>query len=605
MDQKEQDQNEYQAPATVYCKTKEEFDAAVGRDFIEQANKCTGEGHKFLVGLSHGISPSGAYEYILEHYSSLHRPEYLRYTFVNSKLKRQRGLEGVTDAVGFLKELLNSGRIDKDQILGRSLDRDNMEAYADGLNEKLTAYLKKNDKTGLDYIFLATDPKGRVAGVTRLSTSFASKLPGEVVFEEGEKELTLTPQFISQTKRIAFLATKADKRRSLAWLFYRWGQPDQSPSFLRYIENVEQRMTVFVDDSALTWPQITLKRETPYGETNIRIDLPKPYEAYSRPNLPVIVLVHGFLGLNTFDGLLTSIPTHNYIAAAMHYGSIPHDLPPKEYSEHVMRNIDHVIKHFGKLGHPVYLFDHSMGNIYFLMADHRFDELEGFNTYLRGRIGANPFFGEEAKHALMGFMDSVLIPSVSYTRSTVEKVLFNTARMVVPWDSRRGVRNRGISLSEWLISKETKIRDRVWKEVKARILFLMSSMGSLPHLDQIPIARALNRLPAKVFAIQTHSALIESKQFDDQHGLTNIPQNGIPVLIIKSDRDGVAKYVERIYEQEQVQIMDVTNAEEYDLFREHLFHMVNPLKTMNIIDDFIRSAEKQKSNGKPKRQRRA
>ena len=106
MDKKEQDIDTYQAPETLYCKTKEEFDEAIGRDFIEQANKCTGEGQKFLVGLSHGISPSGAYEYILKNYASIHKPEFLRYTFVNSKLKRQRGLEGVMDAVGFLKELL-------------------------------------------------------------------------------------------------------------------------------------------------------------------------------------------------------------------------------------------------------------------------------------------------------------------------------------------------------------------------------------------------------------------------------------------------------------------------------------------------------------------
>ena len=595
----------YHAPTTTYCTSQEEFDQAVGKDFIEHANKCTGQGEKFLVGLSHGISPSGAYEYLLENYASLHRPEYIRYTFVNSKLKRQRGLEGVTDAVGFLQELLKSKRIDKDQILGRTLDRENMEAYAKGLNEKLGEYLKIHYKDGLDYIFLASDSKGRVAGITRRSTAFGSTDFGAVVVEEGEKELTLTPAFISRTKRIAFIVTKSDKRRALAWLFYRWGEPDQSPSFLRHIDNVKERMTVFVDNRALTWPQISIERETKYGPSTIRMDLPKPYGEFKNKKLPVIVLLHGFLGLNTFDGLLIAIPTHKYIAVAMHYGSIPNDLPPNQYSQHVLENIDHVVKHFGEKGHPVYLFDHSMGNIYFLMMDQQFDQLEGVKKYLKGRIGANPFFGEEAKHALMGFMDSVLIPSVSYSKSTIEKVLFNAARTIIPWDSRRGVRSRGIALSEWLISKETSVRDRVWKTVKKRILFLMTNMGSLPHLDQIPIARALGRLPAKVFAIQTHSALLESKKHDTLHGLENMPANGVPVMILKSDRDGVAKYVPRLYEDGYTEIVDVTNTEEYDFFREHLYHMVRPLATTKIIDKFIMDCVEKNSKVNQGRKKRA
>ena len=250
----ENENTPYQAPATTYCTSQEEFDEAVGKDFIEHANKCNGEGKKFLVGLSHGISPSGAHDYILDNYASIHRPEHIRYTFVNSKLKRQRGLEGVTDAVGFLKKLLQKKLIEKDQILGRTLDREDIEAYAKGLNEKLADYLKLHKKEGLDYIFLASDPKGRVAGITRRSTAFESTDLGVVVEEEGEKELTLSPAFISKTKRIAFIVTKSDKRRALAWLFYRWGEPDQSPSFLRHIENVEDRMTVFVDNRALTWP---------------------------------------------------------------------------------------------------------------------------------------------------------------------------------------------------------------------------------------------------------------------------------------------------------------------------------------------------------------
>ena len=88
--------------------------------------------------------------------------------------------------------------------------------------------------------------------------------------------------------------------------------------------------------------------------------------------LPVVLLIHGFLGLNSFDGLLAAIPSHKYIAAAMHYGSIPSELPPSQYSRHIVANIDAVVSHFGSKGHPVYIFDHSMGNIYFLMIDRLF-----------------------------------------------------------------------------------------------------------------------------------------------------------------------------------------------------------------------------------------
>ena len=96
-----------------------------------------------------------------------------------------------------------------------------------------------------------------------------------------------------------------------------------------------------------------------------------------------------------------------------------------------------------------------------------------------------------------------------------------------------------------------------------------------------------------MFAIQTHSALEQSRAFDKQEGLVNMPQHGIPVLIIKSDRDGVARYVPRIYEEnENVHVMDVTNPQEEDLFREHLYHMVHPQRTTQIIDEFIRVAEK-------------
>lgn len=574
---------DYTAPETLYFKTREEFDEAVGLDFIQHANEVTRKG-KFLVGLSHGMSPSGAYQYVLDHYAKLSRPENIRYTFVNSKLKRQRGLKGVTDAVGFLKQLLNSGRISKDQILGRGFNRNSMEAYCSEMNVKLAEYLDEEGKEGFDYMFIATDPAGRVAGVTRKSKAFDVEEIGTVVSDLDQKELTLTPYFIKKTTRIAFLATKAEKRRALAWLYYRWGKPDESPSFLRYMKDVDKRMTVFVDDKALTWPQVEVMRDTPYGESTIRVDMANPYEEDDKEKLPVIVLVHGFLGLNSYDGLLTAISSKKYIAAAMHYGSVPNDLPVEEYSDHIMRNIDAVVNHFGDRGHPVYLFDHSMGNIYFLMMEQQFHELNGIKKYLRGRIGANPFFGEECRHAILGFLDNVILPS---KQGATEKALFLTARQIIPLDSKIGVRNRSIGMAKWLISKDSGLRDRVWKAAKSRILHLMSKMGSLPHLNRIPIERALNRLPAKIFVIQTHSALKESKKFDQLTSLTNMETHGVPVLILKSERDSVAKFVPRIYKDSHARIMDITDPKEKDVFREHLFHMVNPLLTSLIIDDFI------------------
>ena len=578
----------YIAPKAEYFKEKDAFDKAAGLDFITHANETTRKGEKFLAGLSHGTSPSGVYQYILDHYDKLSSPENIRYTFVNSKLSRQRGLSDVTDAISFLKQLLASGKISKDQILGRSLNRDNMEEYSAEMNTKLSEYLNSQGKEGLDYMIIATDPAGRVAGITRFSEAFDVEDIGCIVTDRKEKELTLTPHFIKKTKRIAFLATKAEKRRALAWLYYRWGNPNESPSFLRFMDDVEKRLLVFIDDEALTWPSIRLERETDYGSSRITIDFAKPFNPKATVKLPVVLLVHGFLGLNSYDGLLTSIPTRKYIAAAMHYGSVPHDLPIKEYSDHVMRNIDKVVEYFGKLGHPVYLFDHSMGNIYFMMMERSFDELDGIKNYLRGRIGANPFFGEEAKHAFVGFLDNVILPS---GQGIAEKTVFYAARQIVPLDSKVGVRNRGISMSKWLISKESAVRERVWKATKGRILTLMSSLGSLPHLNRIPIERALNRLPAKIFVIQTHSALIESKFFDKQTSFPNMEAHNIPILILKSERDGVAKYVSRAYDNSHAQVIDITDENERDLFREHLYHMVNPLLSTVVIDEFITQTE--------------
>jgi 6-phosphogluconolactonase/glucosamine-6-phosphate isomerase/deaminase len=588
LDEDKWETGDYHAPETRYFKAKDLFDQAVGQDFIQTVNQFTGKGEKFLVGLSHGQSPAGAYTYILEHYKEIRRPELLRYTFVNSPLKRQRDLHGVMDSKTFLMRLIRERFITKDQILGRSLTRDTLEQYLVEFNASLANFLHEEKKQGMDFVFLASDPSGRVAGISRNSEAFLSKDIAVLVNDKKGRELTATPHFLMQSRRIAFLATKADKRRPLARLYYRWGQPDESPSFLRYMDNVKKRMTVYIDDQALTWPQLEVTRPTPYGDSRIKIDIAKPYNDQTKKKLPVVLLIHGFLGLNSYDALLTAIPSSRYITAAMHYGSVPYDLPTKDYSKHIMLNIDAVVKFFGEKGHPVYLFDHSMGNIYFLMMDREFDRLSGINTYLRGRIGANPFFGEEAKHAMLGFMDNVILPS---GQGLVAKAFFMAARNVVPWDTKVGVRNRGIGLSEWLISKETSFRDRVWKAAKERIMYLMTNLGSLPHLNRIPLEQALSRLPVKLFAIQTHSALQESKAFDRQVGLVNMTKHNIPVMILKSEKDGVAKYVPRLYQGEGIQVIDVTDHDEKDPFREHLFHMIQPLQTANIIDRFVSEIE--------------
>ena len=304
-----------------------------------------------------------------------------------------------------------------------------------------------------------------------------------------------------------------------------------------------------------------------------------------------MLLIHGFLGLNTYDGLLTSISSNKYITAAMHYGSIPYNLPPSKYSEHVLHNIDAVVAFFGSKGHSVYIFDHSMANTYFLMIDRDYEKLDGIKKYLSGRIGANPFFGEEAKHALLGFMDNVLLPS---DQSFVEKALFLSLRRIIPWDLKRNVRRRGIYLTRWLINRDTSNLNRIWKPIKNRIFYLMTKLGSLPELNKVPITRALNRLPAKVFAIQIHSALKESMTFDDQAGIRISEEYNFPVLILKSEQDPVAKFVSRIYENCPVEIIDITNPNEKDQFREHLYHMVHPITTSKIVDEFIQKIEKTK-----------
>ena len=578
-------------PKTQYFKTKNEFDVAVGEDFINYANKAKGE--RFLVGLSHGQSPSGAYKYILDNYHRIKNPEIVRYTFVNSPLKHQKNLsEDITDAGNFLKALVRKNLLDKENILGSNLKGQKMETYAKEFDRRLGAYIKKYDKEGLDYVFLATSSAGHVAGISRNSSTFGSKKIVEIVEERKIKKITGTPQFLKKSKRIAFLTTKAEKRRALGWLFYKNGKPNESPSFLRHIDDVENRMTVFIDDEALTWPQVEVLREGQHGISTIRIDVAKPYNEDAKRKLPVVLLIHGFLGLNSFDGLLTGMPSRKYIAAAMHYGSIPDALPINRYSHHVVNNIDAAVNFFGSKGHPVYILDHSMGNVYFMMINRDINRLKGIKKYLRGRIGANPFFGIESKHALLGFMDNVIIPSLKLeNKNRTERVLLKSLRSLIPIDTKKGVRNRGIKMTDFLIRKDSAMRDRVWKSVKERIIYLMTNMDSLPVLNRIPIERALNRLPVKLFVIQIHSALLESKTFDEQVGSTNMEKNDIPILILKSDRDAIAKYLPRIYKDENCAVIDITNRKEKDLFREHLYHMVCPEETIQLVDEFITEVE--------------
>ncbi len=583
------DSDNYKAPETLFCHTKPEFDQAVGVDFIQYANATTKKGELFIVGLSHGISPSGPYEYILEHYHELKNPELIRYTFVNSKLKKQRGLMDVMDAVSFMKQLLKTSKISKDQILGRSLDRSDLAGYGVGLNKILSQYFEDNNRKGLNYVFLASDPRGLVAGITRNSAAFQSKDYVVLVNDTKEPELTFTPFFLMQSERIAFLATKSDKRRPLAWLFYRWARENKSPSFLRFITNVEERMKVFVDDNALTWPQVEIVRNTHFGDTSIKIDLSIPYKENASKKLPVILIIHGFLGLNTFDALLAFLPTHKYIAGAMHYGTVPFHLPKAEYSQFVVDNINEAVGYFGKKGHPVYIFDHSMANNYMLMIDDQMDQLPNFQKYVKGRIGCNPFFGQEAKHASLNFLDNVILKSKI---SKADRFLFKSTRAIIPLQPKLLSRNIGIKLSKWLIMSDTSVHQRIWTAVKSRIMNLLSDMDTLPALNRIPIKHTLNRLPIKIFAIQVYSSLQDSKQFDNLTQLKGFLKYKIPTLILKSENDPIAKFLPEVYNSSaNVKILDITNIEETEIFREHLFYMIQPHTTIAIINDFIKDVE--------------
>jgi len=559
----------------------------VGRDFINYANRICEISDQFIVGLSHGKSPSGAYEYILNHYDELKYPEKITYTCINSKLERQRGLSHTRDALSLLKALLERNLISKDQIIGRSLDRKNIDKYCDGLNKWMQEYLLENNKEGLDFLFIATDTNGLTAGITRNSEAFKSNEISVVVSDTEDKELTFTPYFLKKSRKISFLATKADKRRPLAWLYYRWAKDNESPSFLRFIDNVNERMTVYIDDNALTWPQVVLNRKTGYGDTTIRIDLAKPYDTYGKKKLPVVLFIHGFLGLNSFDALLAFIPSHKYIAAAFHYGSIPYDLPPEEFSQFVVENINEAVKHFGELGHDVYIFDHSMANVYMLMIERQFENLHGINKYLKGRISANPFFGSEVKHTTINFIDHVILKSKI---GLSDRAAFISIRKTLPFYRRNAVRRNSIGLSSILIKKDSGITNRIWDAIKQRILFILSDIDTLPELNRVPIEHTLNRLPAKIFVIQIQSALRASKKNEHLRKLKNFEQNNIPVLVLKSDRDPVAKYVKHPYaDSSNVDVLDTTNWDEKDLFKEHLYYLIRPKSTINIIEQFIKN----------------
>lgn len=578
----------YIAPNTIHLNNQAEFSAAVGIDFIQTANEMTTKGQMFLVGLSHGISPSGPYQYILDHYNEIKHPELIHYTFVNTKLQRQRGLVDVKDAVAFVKDLLRTEKITKDQIIGRSVDRDNLDVYRKGINKLLKDHFKKSEKRGLDYVFLASDPSGLVAGITRDSKAFASKEYVVMVDDTREPELTFTPHFLKKTKKIAFLATKADKRRALAWLYYKWATPDKSPEFLRFIDDVENRMTVFVDDRALTWPQVILSRRSEFGSTTIKIDTAEPFNV--EPNkTPIVLMVHGFLGLNTFDALLSFSPSEKYIPAAMHFGTIPHQLPKESYSQFVVENIDYVVGYFGKLGHPVYIFDHSMANTYMLMMEKQMDKLIGIKTYLKGRIAANPFFGSEVKHTTMNFLDKVLLPS---RLSFADRMAFKATRKAIVPQSKSFNREMSIQMNKWLVTKDNVVTEKIWTEIKKRVISVVTDLDSLPELNRVPLTHTVMKLPIKLFAIQIQSALKESKKLDELDRLYNFEKYKIPTLVLKSSIDPIAKFVYKPYEYtENCTILDITNYEERDLFKEHLYYLIRPQTTIKVIEQFVEANE--------------
>ena len=225
------------------------------------------------------------------------------------------------------------------------------------------------------------------------------------------------------------------------------------------------------------------------------------------------------------------------------------------------------------------------------MQDKNLDKLQGIKKYLKGRIGINPFFAEEAKHASLGFLDYVIIPALRFKTSPGWKTAVMATRALMPLDTKRGARKKGIKVTKYLIKENGKDNNTVWVSLKERILQILTTMDSLPFVNIIPLKNALSRLNSKLFAIQIYSALTDYYDFDGQEGLQNFDETKLPILIIKSERDAVAKFVPRLYSGENVEILDVTRYNEKNLFREHLYHMLYPKKTVEIVSEFISKVE--------------
>ena len=222
-------------PDTQYYLKIEDFNKAVGEDFIKYANRTLDKGYKFIVGLSHGHSPASVYNYIFENYDRIHHPSNILYTFVNSPLIRQQDLRQITDARGFIRRLFRAGLITRRQIIGYDFNRDTIEEYTEAFNRSISYYMREYGKKGFDYVFLGCNPEGRVAAITRQSIAFDSTDSAMIVMDRKDKQVTATPSFLLKSRRIAFLATKADKRRPLAWLYAVDVREDQSPGFLRFL----------------------------------------------------------------------------------------------------------------------------------------------------------------------------------------------------------------------------------------------------------------------------------------------------------------------------------------------------------------------------------
>ena len=121
-----------------YFKTKEEFNKAVSKDFVAHANQTLISGKKFLVGLSHGQSPAGAYQLIVQYFSKIKNKKNIYFTFVNSPLKTQENLTDVFTASQFLKKLVREGLITKEQVLGRNIHQEILEEDAVEFNNEIT-----------------------------------------------------------------------------------------------------------------------------------------------------------------------------------------------------------------------------------------------------------------------------------------------------------------------------------------------------------------------------------------------------------------------------------------------------------------------------------